>query len=177
MFGKLAVGILVLIIAFIGFVSTKESKFYYERSGIINAPASKIFPYISDFKRGAEWSPYEKMDLNMKKTFTGADAQVGSVMAFEGNKDVGSGKLEILKIVPNELVEIKLTMIKPFYGENIIQYKLSPEAGGTKFSWSMQGDGGFIGKLMSVFIDCEKMVAGQFSEGIANLKTVVEAQK
>jgi hypothetical protein len=123
---------------------------------------------------GSLWSPYEKVDPNMKKTFSGTDGQVGAVMEFEGNKDAGSGKLEILKIVPNELVEIKLTMLKPFFAENIVQYKLTPENGGTRFSWSMSGDGGFMGKLISVFIDCEKMVGGQFSSGIENLKTLIE---
>ncbi len=68
-------------------------------------------------------------------------------------------------------------MIKPFRGENLIQYKLTPEGSGTRFSWTMSGDGGFMGKLMTVIIDCEKMIAGQFTEGINNLKAVVEAQK
>ncbi|NUN05764.1 MAG: SRPBCC family protein [Bdellovibrio sp.] len=98
-------------------------------------------------------------------------------MEFEGNKDAGSGKLEILKIVPNESVEIKLTMLKPFHAENIVIYKLAPEGAGTRFSWSMSGDGGFLGKLLNVFIDCEKMVADQFTVGINNLKALIEGQK
>jgi uncharacterized protein YndB with AHSA1/START domain len=174
---KISLGILLVLIIFLGFVSTRESKFRYERSGVISAPAEKIFPYISNFKMGALWSPYEKVDPNMKKTFSGPEAQVGSIMEFEGNKDAGSGKLELLKIVPNELVEIKLTMTKPFHAENLIQYRLTSEASGTRFSWAMSGDGGFMGKLISVFINCEKMVTAQFDTGIANLKTTVEAQK
>ncbi len=174
---KIALGILVIIIAFLGFVSTRESQFKYERSGLINAPAEKIFPYISNLKMGGMWSPYEKKDLNMRKTFTGPGDQVGSILEFEGNKEVGSGKLELLKVVPGQLVEMKLTMTKPFHAENIIQYQLSSENGGTRFSWSMSGNGGFMGKLISLFIDCEKMVAADFVQGIANLKSVVEAQK
>jgi uncharacterized protein YndB with AHSA1/START domain len=174
---KIAIVLVIIIVAFLGYVSTRNPHFRYERSGVINAPAEKIFPYISDFKLGALWSPYEKTDPNMKRTFSGPEAQAGSVMEFDGNSDVGSGKLEMLKVVPNESVEIKLTMLKPFYGENMIKYVLTPEGEGTRFTWIMSGNGGFMGKLMSVLIDCEKMIGGQFEQGIASLKAVVEAQK
>ncbi len=174
MLKKIGLLILTLVLVFIGYVSTREGKFYYERNGLIEASPERIFPHISNFKLGHEWSPYEKMDPNMKKTFTGSDGEVGSVMEFEGNMDSGSGKLEILKIVPNEMVEIRLTMLKPFYGVNLVTYKLTPEEKGTRFSWSMSGDGGFMGKLMTVLIDCEAMVGGQFNQGITSLKALVE---
>jgi hypothetical protein len=133
---------------------------------------------LSDFSKGGEWSPYEKVDPNLKKTITGSPGQAGQTMDFEGNSDAGSGRLEMLRVVPNELVEIKLIMTKPVHAENIVTYQLTPEpAGGTRFSWSMSGDGGFLTKLISVFIDCEKMIAGQFDVGINNLKTLIESQK
>lgn len=177
MLKKIGLTVVVLILVFLGYVSTREGKFNYERSGLIEASAEKIFPYISNFKLGHEWSPYEKLDPNMKKTFTGNDGEVGSTMEFEGNMNSGSGKLEILKIAPNEMVEIRLTMLKPFYGVNLITYKLIPEDKGTRFSWSMSGDGGFMGKLMTVLIDCEAMVGGQFNQGIASLKALIEGQQ
>ncbi len=177
MIKKIGLGILIILIVFFAYVATRESKFRYERSGVIQASAEKIFPYISNLKMGGLWSPYEKVDPNMKKTFSGPDGQARSAMDFEGNREAGSGKLETLKVVPNEAVDIKLTMTKPFHAENLIEYRLVPEAEGTRFTWTMSGDGGFIGKFISVLIDCEKMVGEQFSEGIANLKAVVEAQK
>lgn len=177
MIKKIVLGLVILLVAFVGFVLTRESQFNYERSEVIAAPAERIFPYISDLKMGEQWSPYEKMDPDMKKNFIGPDGQVGSVMEFEGNSDVGAGKLEILKLVPNEFVELKLTMTEPVHMENLIAYKLTPEQEGTRFSWSMYGDSGFFGKVMSVFVDCEKMVGEQFTAGIANLKAVVEAQQ
>jgi hypothetical protein len=113
----------------------------------------------------------------MKKTFTGPDAQVGSILEFDGNKDAGSGTLEILKLVPNQSVQLKLIMTKPMHAENIIDYTLSPEGAGTRFTWAMSGDGGFMGKLINVFIDCEKMIGDQMEIGIKNLQTLVESQK
>lgn len=177
MLSKIIIGLVVVLAIFFGFVSTRNAQFRYERNGVINAPAEKIFPYISNFKLGGQWNPYEQKDPNMKKTFTGTDGQVGSIFVFDGNKDAGAGKLEILKIVPNQSVQIRLTMTAPIAAENIIDYTLTPEGTGTRFSWAMSGDGGFIEKLIGVFIDCEKMVAGDMETGIRNLKTLVETQK
>ena len=173
MLKKIFLALVLILSAFLGYVSTKSGHFAYERNGVIQAPAAKIFPYISEFKKGILWSPYDQKDMNMKRVFIGTEGKVGSIMEFDGNSEAGSGKLEILKLIPNELVEIKLTMTKPLPAENIIQYKLTPEGTGTRFSWSMSGDGGFIGKLMTVLIDCEKMIGGDFEKGIQNLKAVV----
>lgn len=153
---------------FLGYVYTKESKFNYSVSGELNAPVEEVYPYLSDLKLGGEWSPFEKVDPNMVKTFE------GNKLTFKGNAEAGSGTLEILNTVPNEKVDLKLIMTEPFYAENMIEYKLEPTATGSRFTWSMSGDGGFIGKLMSTFIDCEKMITDQFKQGISNLKTVVE---
>ncbi len=177
MFKKVAIGILSVLVLFLGYVSTREGKFNYEKSGVINAPKEKVFPYISDLKLGGEWSPYEKIDPRMKKEFIGTPNAVGAKMNFAGNSDAGSGSLEIVNIVPNESVDIRLIMTAPFHAENMIHYQLTTEGGATRFSWSMSGDGGFLGKLISVFIDCEKMVTDQFGTGINNLKTLIESQK
>ena len=95
----------------------------------------------------------------MKYDFGRPESQVGSVINYDGNSDVGTGKLEIIKIVRNQEVDITLTMIKPFHGLNNIVYTLIPDAGGTRFIWTMSGDG------------------GQFETGIANLKAIMENQK
>lgn len=177
MIKKAGIGVLVALVAFLGYVSTRPSQFKYERSGVINAPAAKIFPYISNLKLGALWSPYEKKDPNAKKTLSGPEGQVGSMLEFDGNQEMGAGKIEVTKVTANQEVEMKLTMLKPFHAENMIHYTLSPEGTGTKFTWAMSGDGGFMGKLIGVFIDCEKMVAEDFVKGINNLKELVESQK
>jgi Polyketide cyclase / dehydrase and lipid transport len=167
--------IAVLLVGFLGYVATRSGRFKYERSGVINASAEAIFPYLCRFSLGSRWSPYDKIDPNMKKTFYREDGEVGSIMEFQGNSQAGSGKLELLKSVPNQSVEIKLTMLKPFQAENLVQYNLTPEGAGTKFTWAMSGDGGYMSKLMTVLIDCDKMIGDQFSEGIANLKNVIES--
>ncbi len=174
---KILLSIAAVLVLFLGYVSTRNGEFHYEHSGVINAPADKIYPYLSNFKLGSQWNPFARKDPNMKSVFKGEDGKVGSVMEFEGNSEAGAGSLEMLKMVPNELVEIKLLMLKPFKAENLIRYRLAPEGTGTKFTWEMSGNGGFMGKLIGVFINCEKMLEPDFTKGIADLKTTVESQK
>lgn len=166
---KLLLSLAVIIGVFLIFVSTREGKFNYSVTGEINAPVEKVFPYLSDLKLGSEWSPWEKVDPNMKKV------SEGNKLTFDGNAEAGSGTLEIIKVVPNEMVELKLVMTKPFHAENKIIYHIVPAADGrSALTWSMSGDGGFLGKLINVFMDCEKMIKEQFTKGISNLKTIVE---
>ena len=176
MFLKIVIGAAVVLALFLGYVSTREGKFNYERSVVLNATPEKIFPYLSNFKLGKEWNPYDNVDPNMKRNFVGPIDQVGGKLEFDGNNQAGSGSLEFTKIVPNESVDMKLIMTKPVHAENMIHYQLTPEASGTRFSWSMSGDGGFVGKLINVFIDCEKMITDQFEAGFKNLKPIVEKQ-
>lgn len=174
---KILLSLVVVIVLFLVFVSTRNGKFNYERSVVINAPVEKIYPYLSNFKLGSQWNPFDQKDPNLKRTFLGNDGEVGSAMEFEGNNEAGSGKLEMLSLIPNTEAQIKLTMTKPWKAENLIIYKLTPEAEGTRFLWAMSGDGGFMGKLMMTIIDCEKMITDEFEKGFQNLKFIIENQK
>lgn len=176
MLGKIIGTILVLLLLFLGYVSSRPSRFLYSRSGVINAPAEKIFPYLSNLKMGPQWNPYDQKDPNMKRTYGGNEGQVGQTVEFE-SKETGTGKLEVMSVAPNQHVQIRLTMIKPFPAENLIDYTLTPEGTATRFMWAMSGDPGFMGKLFSVFVDCEKMFGEELQKGVNNLKTLVESQK
>ena len=176
MLKKILLGVVGVLVLFLIYVSTRSGAFSYERNGLIKAPPEKIFPYLNNFKMGAEWNPYEKKDPNMKKTYSGPTEGPGSIMEFEGNSEVGSGKLEIQREIPNSSVALQLEMTKPVHGLNLIEYMLKPEGENTRFIWTMSGNGGFPMKLMSVFVDCEKMVTADFEVGIQNLKTLVESK-
>jgi uncharacterized protein YndB with AHSA1/START domain len=171
---KAFAALVAVVVVFLGYVSTRKGEYRYERSGLIAAPAEKIYPYLSDLKKGALWNPYDQKDPGMKRSYGGSDGQVGSFVEFSGNQEVGSGRLELMSLAPNQKVEIRLTMTSPMKADNRVIYTLTPEGKGTRFSWAMEGDGGFMSKLVTLFIDCEKMVAGDFEKGIANLKAVVE---
>lgn len=160
--------VLSIICLFLLFVSLRDGRFNYSVTMPINAPVEKVFPYLSDLKLGSEWSPFEKVDPNMQKEY------VGNKLIFKGNREAGSGSIEIVKVVPNESVELRLIMTAPFHADNVVIYKVVHEGNVTELTWSMSGDGGFMGKLMTLLIDCEKMIQGQFTAGINNLKAIVE---
>lgn len=164
------------LIGLIAFIQTRPDHFRYERSGVIQAPPDAIFPYLSNFKLGMEWSPYEKKDPNMKRSFSGPTEGVGQIEDFDGNNEAGSGRLEMLKVTPNQSAQVRLTMTKPVAADNLIDYTLTPEGTGTRFSWAMSGDINFFGKIINLLIDCEKMVTADFDVGIQNLKKVVESK-
>ena len=174
MFKIIAVIIIVLIGALLIYAATKPDVFRVQRSASINAPADELFPLINDFHNWAPWSPYEKKDPAMKKSHSGASNGVGAVYAWEGNKEVGRGNVAITESLPPFKVAMDLNMIEPFEAHNRVAFTLEPHGNATTVTWAMHGPQPYVGKLMSIFMDCDKMIGRDFEAGLANLKTIAE---
>jgi hypothetical protein len=164
----------VAVGAVLVFAATKPDVFEVRRSIVVNAAPDKIFPYINDFKRWMLWSPYEKKDPAMQRTYGSATSGKGATYAWNGDKNVGSGSMEIVDAPAPSRVTIKLDFAKPFEAHNIADFRLEPANGGTQVTWSMSGPTPFIGKILHVFIDMDKMVGRDFEAGLANLKAAAE---
>ena len=160
---------IVLILAL-----TKPDIFRVQRVATIKAPAETIFSLINDFHRWGGWSPWETRDPAMKRTFSGAESGKGAVYAWDGNKNVGSGRMEILDAVLPSKIVIKLDFIKPFEGHNTAEFTMLPRGAATEVTWTMYGATPFIGKVMHVFINLDRMIGKDFELGLANLKKAVE---
>jgi hypothetical protein len=169
----IAIVIAAIIAALLVYVSTKPDTFRIQRSAAIAAPPEKIFPHLNDLRAHQAWSPFEK-DPAMKRTLSAASAGKGAVYEWEGNREVGKGRIAITDSVPSSKVVLALDMIKPFAAKNTVEYTLEPKGAATNVTWAMFGRQPFMAKLMSTFIDCEKMVGGQFELGLANLKAIAE---
>jgi uncharacterized protein YndB with AHSA1/START domain len=159
----------VLILA-----ATKPDTFRVERSVNINAPPEKVFPLINDFKRWSEWSPWEKKDPAMKRTYGPTTSGKGAHYAWEGNSAVGQGSMDIIEAAPPSDVMLKIDFIKPLEGHNTIQFVLEPKGAATAVTWSMAGPAPFISKLIQVFISMDRMIGQDFEAGLANLKAAAE---
>ncbi len=171
---KYLLGLIVIaIVAIVGYASVQPDDFRVERSTTIAAPPEKIAAIVTDFKRGIEWSPWEKLDPAMKKTFSGPSTGVGSVYEWNGNDDVGSGRQEIVKVEPN-LVSMKVDFFTPFEARNMADFKLEPEGSGTKVTWSIYGPNPFMSKVMGIFMDIDSMIGNDFDKGLAALKELAE---
>ncbi|MBX2988686.1 MAG: SRPBCC family protein [Bdellovibrionaceae bacterium] len=177
MLKRILIALVLLVVIVLGYAATKPDSFHFERTAVIATTPEKLYPYLTDLKLGGQWNPYEQKDPSMKKTFSGAESGTGAVMDFEGNGDVGAGQLEVVQATPSSQVDLKLRMRKPFEGEQDIHYKISPDEGGTRFTWAMSGRQSFFMKLISVFIDCEKMFTNEMDKGIANLQAIFPGDK
>ena len=173
MLKKVGLVILGLVAAVLLFASTRPGTFSVERRIVIQAPPEKIQPFLADFRRWAEWSPWEKLDPAMQRSFGGPAAGVGATYAWQGNKEVGSGRMEVRAEAPGK-VSIQLDFIEPFEGHNMTDFTLAPAGTGTDVRWVMSGPAPFITKLMGVFVSMDSMIGKDFEKGLAQLKAAAE---
>jgi uncharacterized protein YndB with AHSA1/START domain len=166
----LAVAIAVILIL----AAAKPDTFSVRRAAMVKAPPEKIFSLINDFHRWGTWSPWENKDPAMKRTYSGAESGKGAVYAWDGNRSVGAGRMEILDASSPSKIVIKLDFFKPFEGHNTAEFAFVPEATATNVIWVMQGPSSFMSRVMQVFMDLDKMIGRDFEAGLANLKTLTE---
>jgi hypothetical protein len=170
----LAIAIVVVLIL----ASTKPDTFSVQRGAAMKAPPDRIFPLISNFHQWRGWSPWENRDPALKRSYDGAESGKGAVYAWEGNKNVGSGRMEILEASSPSKVVIKLDFFKPFEAHNIAEFTMLPQSAAadptTNVSWVMHGPAPFMHRVMQVFMDFDKMIGKDFEAGLASLKNLAE---
>ena len=121
----------LLVAALLGYAASRPDTFRMERSTHIQAPPEKVFPFLDDFHRWSLWSPWERLDPDLKRSFSGAPSGVGAVYEWTGNKKVGTGRMEMMESHPSHVV-VKLDFLKPFEAHNTAEFSLIPAAGGTE---------------------------------------------
>jgi len=174
MFKKITIVVAALIAALLVFAATRPDTFRVQRAASIKAPPEKVFALLNDFQRWEAWSPWEKKDPAMRRTFSVVTSGKGAQYAWEGNKDVGQGRMEIAESVAPSKVAITLDFVKPFEAHNTVEFTLEPKGEATNVTWAMQGDTPYLAKIVHVFLDMDKMVGKDFEAGLANLKTLAE---
>jgi len=174
MLTTIGITLIVLIAALLAYAATRPDTFRLQRSTVINAPPEQIFPYVNDFKNWLAWSPYEKIDPNLRRTYGGAAQGHGAVYEWDGNNQAGQGRMEIIRSCPPSQVVIKLDFVKPFEAHNTAEFSLAGTGSTTTVTWAMYGPQPYMAKLMNVFGMTERMVGPQFETGLADLKRVME---
>lgn len=172
---KILGALAIVIVLFLAVVLTRPSEFKVERSLVMNASPVAVFDQINEFKNWPKWSPWAELDPNMKITMSEPSAGTGATYAWTGNTEVGEGKMTILESQAPAHVKMKLEFVKPFEAVNDTVFTLAPEGNGTKVTWTMSGHNGFMGKLMCLFMDMDKMVGGDFEKGLAKMQAAAEA--
>jgi len=170
----IGLGVLLLIAGVLVLAGLRPDTFQVRRSASIKAAPEQIFPLINDLHRFNTWNPFEKKDPNLKRSYSGPESGKGAAYAFDGNKDVGKGTLEILDSAPGSRVTMSLHMVEPFEVRNRVDFTLEPKAGATEVTWTMQGAVPYFAKIIHLFVNMDRMVGTQFEAGLASLKTIAE---
>jgi Polyketide cyclase / dehydrase and lipid transport len=166
----LAVAIAIVLIL----AATKPATFGVQRAIAVKAPPEKIFPLINDFHQWTNWSPYENKDPAMRRSYGGEAARKGAVYSWDGNSNVGSGRMEIIDSSAPSKIVIKLDFIKPFEGHNTAEFTMLPQGDATDATWVMHGPASLMSRLMQVFINLDRMIGKDFEIGLSNLKRLAE---
>jgi uncharacterized protein YndB with AHSA1/START domain len=175
---KVLLVLVFLVAGLAAVVATRPDTYHVERSVDVDAPAETIFPSVADLRNMGEWSPWDKRDPAMKKTFSASTTGIGASYAWEGNKQVGKGKMTITELLPPEHVADKLEFLEPFPAMADTAIDLKPAAGGgTHVRWSMDGKSNFVAKAFSLVMSMDKAIGKDFEQGLANLKHVAEAKR
>lgn len=174
MLKKLLLGLLAIIIVFLVIAALQPADFRISRTATIAAPPAAVFEQINNFQRWNAWSPWARLDPNAKNTFDGPPAGVGAGFAWAGNNKVGEGKMTITDSQPSERVVMRLEFTKPFVATNTAEFALKAEGNQATVTWSMAGTNNFMSKCFSLIMNMDKMVGGQFEQGFANMKAIVE---
>ena len=175
MLKKIALAVVILVVAILAFAATRPNSFRVQRTTSINAPPEKISALINDFHSWTSWSSYEKLDPAMKRTFSGAQSGKGAVYEWDGNSKAGKGRMEITDTSPRSTT-IKLDFVKPLESHSVAQFTLEPKGDSTNVTWSMEGPSPYVTKVMGLFFNMDRMIGKDFESGLANLKTVAETR-
>ncbi len=175
MLKKILIGVAAVIVLFVIVVMTRPAEFKIERSTTVSAPPEVVFAQVNDFHAWPAWSPWEKLDPGMKRTHSGAPAGTGAAYAWQGNDDVGEGRMTIEKSDAPSTIGIKLEFLKPFAATNQTTFTFANTGGGTKVTWAMEGKNNFAAKAFSLFMNMDKLVGGDFERGLAAMKAVSES--
>jgi len=173
MIKKILLGLVVIIAAICGIASFQSDEMNVSRSATISAPPEAVFKVVNDFRQWDAWSPWSKLDPNMKKSWQGPSEGVGAIYRWSGNDQVGEGSMTLLESKPSEKVSIKLEFARPFAGLSDVQFTFLAAGAGTKVTWSMQSKNAFMAKVIGLFVDFEKMCGDSFTEGLASLEKLV----
>lgn len=173
MLTKILIGLVVVIVILLIVIATRPDSFRVERSIVVNAPADSVFPHLNDFRKWMAWSPWEKLDPDMERTYGMPSAGAGATYAWNGKK-AGAGNMTITESTPAQRIDIRLEFTKPMKSVNTTVFEFTPAKGGTRVTWTMTGDHNFMSKAMCLVVSMDKLVGGDFEKGLSNLKAVAE---
>ncbi len=175
MLKKALLGLAVVVAGLVAVIATRPATMHVERATTIAASADLVQTQLVDFHAWGAWSPWDKIDPGMKRTFEGPASGPGAKYTWDSTNDqVGAGSMAIASATPTSVV-VDLEFTRPFADKNQVTFTLTPDGSGTKVVWAMDGTQSFPEKAFGLFMDMDAMLGGDFDKGLADLKRVAEA--
>ena len=174
MLQKILIGLAAVVAILVGVILMQPDSYAVTRSGVVPAPPEVAFAHVNDFSKWGAWSPWAKLDPNMKLTMSPNPAGKGATYSWIGNDDVGEGKMTITDSTPSSSVDIDLEFIKPFASSAKTKFTFAPEGAGTKVTWAMTGQSNFMSKAFGLFMNMDKMIGADFEKGLDQMKAAVK---
>ena len=175
MLKKILIGLVVVVALFAIVVALQPSEYRVARSTTVSAPAPEVFAQVNDFRNWEGWSPWAKLDPAAKSTFGGPPSGQGAIFTWSGNDKIGEGRMTLTESHPTDLVKVKVEFVKPFEGTNTTEFTFKPQGDQTAVTWSMAGHNNFVAKALCLFMNMDRMIGRDMENGLAQLKSVVEA--
>lgn len=157
-------------------MTAEPGMFLIRRSILVQASPDAVFPKVADFRAWRDWSPYEKLDPQMSRVYSGPDRGRGAAYAWESKGRAGAGRMEILESSPARRIVIQLAFLKPMRATNLAEFTFEPQGAATRVTWSMSGRHTFVSRLMRSVLGLDRMIEKDFDAGLAALKMVSEPQ-
>ena len=177
MLKRILMVVAALVVVLLVVIAMQPSKYHVERTAKMAAAPAAVFAQVNDFHNWDAWSPWAKIDPAAKITFEGPAAGKGAMFSWDGNDDVGAGKMTILDSHAPESIHIQLDFLKPFACTAATQFAFKADGAETSVTWSMDGDNNFMGKAFGLFCNMDKMIGADYEKGLASMKSIVEAPK
>ena len=152
-----------------------DETYVVERSIVINAPAGRIYELVADFRQWRDWSPWEGLDPDLKRTYSGSESGVGARYQWSGNRKAGQGSMTITEGAEPSRVRLDLLFEKPFKARNDLVLAIQPEGSGSRVIWTMTGQRTFMVKVMGLVKSMDKFIGPDFEKGLLQLKSVAES--
>jgi len=174
MLKKISITIAVILAVLLVVALFRPSTVQVERSIVIRAKPEKIFDQINNFRKWSSWSPWEKIDPDMKRTYSGENSGIGAKYAWSGNREIGTGSMEITGSETGSRITLNLDFVEPFEGHNIVDFILKNRGDSTAVTWSIRCEQNYFARLIGIFVSMDSMIGDEFEKGLSDLKSVAE---
>lgn len=176
MIKKILIGLGLILTVFIVIAALKPAEYLIQRDVLINAKPDAIFQLLVSPKNADQWMPWKEQDPQVQITYSGPEEGMGSISSWDSPGQMGTGKAEVVGVIPNQSVKTKITYTRPMEMNQDSDFVLTPMGDSTQMTWTVTGSQPFFARLMCtlMFMNMDKYVGGMFEKGLNKLKLIVE---